>query len=121
MSLDQQILVIDDDENIRDCLSLWLSDEGYEVLTASNGAVALEMINRASPRLILLDMRMPVMDGWAFAQAYRQTPGKHVPIIVLTAAVDASVYAAQVKADNFLPKPFDLNKLLTMVSHYLAA
>jgi CheY-like chemotaxis protein len=68
--------------------------------------------------LILLDMRMPVMDGWTFASAYRAAMGPHVPIVVLSAARDAAERAAQIHAEGFLGKPFDLDDLLSMVAQY---
>ena len=60
-----------------------LSDEGYEVTEAADGAAALTLIDEIAPDLILLDMQMPTMDGWAFAQLYHQRPGPHVPVIVV--------------------------------------
>lgn len=118
MSRAAQILVVDDDPAILVCVSMALEDEGYVVQTATNGARALEAVQQSAPALILLDMRMPVMDGWAFVRAYRQLPRPHVPIIVLTAARDAGLYASEVDAAAHLAKPFDLNELLHMVAHY---
>ncbi|MEI6044012.1 MAG: response regulator [Chloroflexota bacterium] len=115
-----EVLVIDDDDTIREVISLTLEDEGYAVLTAPNGAVALELVYQSQPKLILLDMRMPVMDGWAFSEAYRQLPGTHAPIIVLTAATDATLFASQIQADSCLPKPFDLNQLIELVERYIS-
>ncbi len=113
------ILVVDDDEAIRSLVELALDSEGYEVSTAPNGAAALEVIGHEQPDLILLDMRMPVMDGWAFSRAYRSRPGPHAPIVVITAARDASERAAEVYADGFLNKPFDLDELLHLVGRYV--
>lgn len=118
MSRAARILVVDDDPAILVCVSMALEDEGYDVQTATNGVKALEAVQQSAPTLILLDMRMPVMDGWAFARAYRELPTPHVPIIVLTAARDAGVYADQVEAAAHLAKPFDLNELLHIVAHY---
>jgi DNA-binding response OmpR family regulator len=109
------ILVVEDDQEIRDFLALVLEAEGYAVRTAPNGAVALELIQQQPPELILLDMRMPVMDGWAFVPAYRGQPGPHAPIIVLTAARDAKETAREVEADAHLGKPFNLDDLLAIV------
>src|SRR5262245_37857700 len=89
-----------------------LSDEGYEVTTAAEGSVALELIRAQPPDLILLDMRMPDMDGGAFAEAYRGMPGQHAPLVILSALRDAS---SQIAADAFLHKPFDLAVLLDLV------
>src|SRR5918911_3668350 len=114
------ILIVDDDESIRSFVELALDAEGYEVSTAPNGAVALDVAGRQQPDLILLDMRMPVMDGWAFARAYRSQPGPHAPIVVITAARDASARAAEINADAHLGKPFDLDELLGIVERYVA-
>ena len=113
------ILIVDDDPDIRDFVEQVLVDQGYEVATASDGQVALESMECVHPRLILLDMRMPAMDGWAFAHAYRVQPGPHAPIVVMTAAQDAGERARQINAQGFLAKPFDLQDLLNIV-HRLA-
>jgi len=112
------ILVVDDDEGIRGFVELALDSEGYMVSTAPNGAVALEVAGHEQPDLILLDMRMPIMDGWAFTRAYRSRPGPHAPIVVITAARDAGERAAEVQADDYLGKPFDLDDLLDIVGRY---
>jgi two-component system, chemotaxis family, chemotaxis protein CheY len=113
------ILVVEDDANIRDVVQLALTDEGYVVETAPNGASALELAERARPDLILLDMRMPVMDGWAFARTYRERPGPHAPIVVLTASRMAAEWAAEVAAQGYVGKPFDLEEVLTAVAHHV--
>lgn len=113
------VLVVDDDDSIREFVSVALTDEGYEVLTAEDGAAALETVQRRQPGVILLDMRMPVMDGWEFARAYRAFPDPHVPIVVVTAARDAADRAAQIQADGYLAKPFDLDDLLAIVERFV--
>lgn len=113
-----RVLVVDDDEGIREFVTLALSDEGYEVMTAPHGAAALSIIGESQPDVILLDMRMPTMDGLEFSQIYRQTPGPHAPIIVLTAARDVPGRAAQVESDGCLGKPFDVDDLLSLVGRY---
>jgi CheY-like chemotaxis protein len=85
-----RILVVDDDTSIRSFVEMALDSVGYAVSTAGNGAQALEVTDQVHPDLILLDMRMPVMDGWTFARTYRQQAGPHAPIVVITAATDAS-------------------------------
>jgi len=115
------ILVVDDDASIRELIGMALVDEGYEVQAAPHGAAALEVISHTRPSVIVLDMRMPVMDGWEFARAYRDLPGPHVPIIVLTAARDAAERAAEIRAEGFLGKPFDLNELLIIVAQFVSA
>ncbi|HEV2122377.1 MAG TPA: response regulator, partial [Chloroflexota bacterium] len=99
---------------------LALSEEGYEVVTAPDGAVALERVQEYPPGVILLDMRMPVLDGWAFAQAYRQLPGPHAPIVVVSAELSEGAAAAAIGADAFVPKPFDLNEITQVVQQYVA-
>jgi CheY-like chemotaxis protein len=115
-----RILVVDDDTSIRSFVEMALDSVGYAVSTAGNGAQALEVTDQVHPDLILLDMRMPVMDGWTFARTYRQQAGPHAPIVVITAATDAGERAAEIDADGYLGKPFDLDELLGMVSRYTA-
>ena len=113
-----RILVVDDDTSIRSFVEMALDSVGYAVSTAGNGSEALEVTDQVQPDLILLDMRMPVMDGWTFAKKYRQQDGPHAPIVVITAATDAGQRAAEIEADGFLGKPFDLDDLLKLVSRY---
>jgi CheY-like chemotaxis protein len=112
------VLVVDDDKDIVYSIDMALSDEGYEVLTAADGAEALTVLQQRVPKVILLDMRMPVMDGWQFARAYRRRPGSHAPIVVVTAARDAAERAAEIEAEDVLPKPFRIDDLLQMVGRY---
>lgn len=118
MTQTARILVVEDDDGIRDLVDLVLSTAGYEVLTAPNGAAALQLVGQARPDLVLLDMRMPVMDGWEFARQYRARPEPPAPILVLTAARDAAARAAEIDANGYLGKPFDLQELLALVGHY---
>jgi CheY-like chemotaxis protein len=113
-----RILVVDDDTSIRSFVEMALDSEGYAVSTATNGVQALAVTDQVHPDLILLDMRMPIMDGWTFARMYRDQAGPHAPIVVITAATDAGERAAEIQADGFLGKPFDLDELLVLVSKY---
>jgi two-component system, chemotaxis family, chemotaxis protein CheY len=119
MSSGGHILFIDDDESIREFVTMALTDEGYEVATAQNGAAALDLIKRKQPDLILLDMRMPVMDGWAFMKAYDGTPMPHAPIIALTASRNSPDVQVPAEVSGFLAKPFDLSDLLDMIGKNL--
>jgi two-component system, chemotaxis family, chemotaxis protein CheY len=110
------ILVVDDDDVIAMTVAALLSEEGYAVVTAANGEEALERVARERPCLILLDMKMPVMDGWSFAAAYRRLPGPHAPILMMTAARDAHSRAAEIFADGYVDKPFDIDDLLARVA-----
>jgi CheY-like chemotaxis protein len=106
------VLVVDDDTAIRSLVETVLVDEGYEVLTAENGQHALEVLERVRPEIILLDIFMPVMNGTEFAAAYRQRPGPHAPIVVITAGFDGVQKARDIAADGLVTKPFDLDELL---------
>jgi len=112
----QQVLVVDDDEAIREWVAVILADEGYAVETAGDGDEALQRVETKSPALILLDIRMPRMNGLEFAAAYRELPGPHAPIVVMTAGRDAQQRAREVGADGYLAKPFDLDDVVAAVS-----
>jgi CheY-like chemotaxis protein len=112
------ILIVDDDPSILSTVSDILEFEGYPVATATNGAEALDALDKVHPGLILLDMRMPVLDGWGFARELKDR-GVVLPILVMTAAQDASRWAQEIGADGYLAKPFQLMELLTAVQRYL--
>lgn len=117
----KRVLVVEDDAAIARFVALALEEEGYKVTVANNGAeglAALEKDDDQFPRLVLLDMLMPVMDGWEFARRFHQLYDRSVPIVVMTAATNAQERAAQVEADAFLGKPFDLDDLLACVERY---
>jgi len=110
-----RILVVDDDDSIRQIVRFCLSDEGYRVGEAPNGEAALEVLDSVNPELILLDLRMPVMDGWEFARRYRMLPGPHAPIVAFVAALNATEECAELETAAILSKPFDLDELLAAV------
>jgi two-component system chemotaxis response regulator CheY len=109
------ILVIDDDPSILATVADALDDEGYEVRTASNGADGLVALAEDLPALVLLDMRMPILDGWGFVRALHER-GIEVPIVVMTAAQDARRWGQEVGAVESVSKPFDLSSLLDTVA-----
>jgi CheY-like chemotaxis protein len=115
-----RVLVVEDDEDIRSFVSLVLRDAGYSVLEAANGLEALERVEQEPPGAILLDMKMPIMDGWAFAARYRASSPDLAPIIVMTAAHEASARAREVEASDVLGKPFDIEDLLAKLARVLA-
>jgi CheY-like chemotaxis protein len=108
------ILVVDDDPTILATVSETLDMEGYPVVTASNGAEALVAVDRDRPSLVLLDMRMPILDGWGFIRAIRER-GLDLTVVVMTAAADARRWARETGAQGVLPKPFELDDLLAAV------
>jgi CheY-like chemotaxis protein len=89
------VLVVDDDEAIRESVAMILVDEGYTVAMAGDGDEALEIVGEQSPALILLDIRMPRMNGLEFAAAYHALPGPHAPIVVMTAGARAAATRGQ--------------------------
>ncbi len=113
-----RVLVVDDDQPIRDFLAMALSAEGYEAVVAPNGAVALDLVRETPPHLILLDLMMPVMDGWAFLEACRvEAPCRDVPVVVMSAAYKAPEIQ-ELRAEAFLAKPFDLGDVLGVVERF---
>ncbi len=116
----RRVLLVDDDEAIREFVSLFLTDEGYEVATAADGAAALELVTQARPDVILLDLSMPVMDGWEFSEAYRRLPGPHAPVVALTAANDVLKSVQAIDTAGTLAKPFGLDDLLKLLTDVLA-
>jgi CheY-like chemotaxis protein len=110
----RRALVVDDDGGIRRALCELLADEGYECATAADGIEALRLTGAASFALILLDLRMPQMDGRAFVAEYRRRPGPHAPIVVTSTMPDPDL-------EGVLPKPFDLDDVLALVERHTSA
>lgn len=112
------VLVVDDDPDMVDVIGVILAAEGYEYKTASNGLEALDAIDGARPAVVLLDMLMPVMNGWQCAEELHHRYGHTVPIIVVTAAEHADARAREIDADGVLAKPFEIEDLLRIVGRY---
>jgi len=112
-----RVLVIDDDPSILDTVSSILSGEGYQVMSAAGGEEALALSRTWHPTLVLLDMRMPLMDGWAVARALHEI-GSRVPIVVMTAAENARRWADEIGAAGHLAKPFALDELIACVERH---
>ena len=109
---------MDDDPTILATVSEVLDMEGFAVVTATNGAEALVAVDRAVPSLVLLDMRMPVLDGWGFMRAIRER-GLTLTVVVMTAAADANRWGREIGAQAVLAKPFELDELLGAVQRLL--
>jgi two-component system chemotaxis response regulator CheY len=116
-----RVLVVEDEDTIGQVVVDALADEGYEVRRARNGREALELLQGWLPRLILLDLMMPVMDGWAFRAEQRRRAGDAagVPVIVLSGAREARARAAELGAVEALSKPFDLNQVIAAVGRWI--
>ena len=115
------ILIVDDAEEIRRLLTLFLEYRGYQAVSVTNGAEALTLLRHSDPlpELILSDWMMPVMDGAAFRQAQQQNPQlAPIPVVVLSAAADLLADAPAFRPDAYLPKPFDFAKLLSLIEQF---
>jgi DNA-binding response OmpR family regulator len=109
-----RVLVVDDDPEIVDAVGEALQDDGYLVETATDGAAALKRVLEAPPDLIVLDVRMPNLNGWEFCEIVRrQSHTRDVPVLFLTACSEVrdQITAMQVGGSDHLPKPFRLAAL----------
>ena len=113
------ILVADDERHIVQLVRLYLTREGYEVITAANGAEALTKIRQERPALVLLDLMMPQVDGWEVCRQVRRW--SNVPIIMLTARGDdvEKVVGLELGADDYVTKPFNPHELVARVKAVL--
>lgn len=111
---DKLVMVVEDEEDLRRFVEDVLMAEGYRVVGASNGREALQEMDREIPDVILLDMRLPVMDGWQFASELHARNHNSVPIVVMT-ALGARDIARQIGARAYLQKPFNIDDLLKIV------
>jgi two-component system, chemotaxis family, chemotaxis protein CheY len=111
------VLVVDDDPQIRAFIEAALLDSSYEVRTAANGAAALALLRTWRPAVILLDLQMPIMDGWAFRRAQAvQATLIAIPVIVMSAGYNALAVAQQLGVAAGLSKPFAIEELVATVS-----
>jgi len=113
------VLVVEDDPDLVDLMAVILQDAGYRVATATDGLEALARIEAEMPSLILLDMRMPRMNGWEFAGEFRTRWDRSCPIVVVTAAENARLRAEEIGADGWLEKPFELEDVVRMVERHV--
>lgn len=111
----KKILIVDDEERMRRVLTDYLRIKGYRTVEAADGAEALRLFAREAPDLVLLDVMMPVMDGWEVCRRLRQT--SHVPILLLTARGEEEdeLNGFALGADEYIAKPFSLKILLARV------
>jgi DNA-binding response OmpR family regulator len=117
----QAILAVDDDPAILDVVAQVLADEGYHVLTAGGGRVAVELAREQLPKLILLDLMMPEMNGWQVVAELRSSPQtRAIPILLLSARRDTALMANHLGVSSYLEKPFDLDELVARVRRLLA-
>jgi CheY-like chemotaxis protein len=118
---DKFVLVVEDDRDVRDSILEVLEDNQYHTVAASNGQEGLQALRAAAckPCLILLDLMMPVMDGWGFRAAQKSDQDlESIPVVVLTAHASAQKAAQDMDAAGFLKKPVRLETLLDTVQRY---
>jgi DNA-binding response OmpR family regulator len=115
----EKILVVDDETNICELLKLYLEKEGYEVYTANNGADAVSVFKEVDPDLTLLDIMLPVLDGWQVCREIRKFSDK--PVIMLTAKAETfdKVLGFELGADDYVVKPFDTKEVMARVKAVL--
>jgi two-component system, OmpR family, response regulator ResD len=113
------ILVVDDERNIVQLARLYLTNEGYQVVTASDGVEALEKVKSHSPSLVVLDLMMPRLDGWEVCRRLRKD--SDVPVIILTARGDDEdrILGLELGADDYIVKPFNPRELVARVKAVL--
>lgn len=109
------VLVIEDEPDLRELMADILEGSGYRAITAGNGRGGLDAVAEAMPNVILLDMRMPVMNGWEFARLFRARYDHLTPIVVITAAADAQSRAEDIEAEGWVGKPFAIPVLLSEI------
>jgi CheY-like chemotaxis protein len=112
------VLVVDDEPQVAWVLRFSLEHEGYRTYTASNGLEALEELERHHPKVMVLDLMMPEMDGWAVLNAMNKLPLGDRPRVVIVSALtgpDDKTKATALGADAFVPKPFDVEELIAVL------
>ena len=113
------VLIVEDDRNIAELLQLYLEKEGYAVTVAHDGGEGLSKFRTIRPDLVLLDVMMPVMDGWAVCRAIRAEG--NTPVIMLTAKsqTDDKVQGLKTGADDYVTKPFEMKEVLARIEAVL--
>ena len=116
----RSILIVEDDSDLREALSEVLRDEGYTVEMAADGREALDHLRRQSrPSLILLDLTMPVMNGWQFRDEQRQDPDlSGIPVVVLSASDRLAEQMGALGISDYVRKPIELSRLLRLIERY---
>ena len=111
----QKVLIVEDDDNIAQLLKLYLEKDGFTVLTAGDGAAGLSANKSFQPDLVLLDIMLPIMNGWAVCRSIRSE--SKVPIIMLTAKEETEdkVQGLELGADDYITKPFEIKELIARI------
>ena len=115
----RNILVVEDDRNISELIRMYLEKEGFEVRLAYDGGKAVEEFEKQQPDMVLLDIMLPVLDGWQVCERIRQKA--RTPIIMLTAKSDVTdrITGLEMGADDYLVKPFEMKELMARINAVL--
>ncbi len=115
----RKILVVEDDHNISDLIRMYLEKEGFEVYTAFDGGKAVELFRSMNPDMVLLDIMLPVMDGWSVCAKIRET--SRTPIIMITAKSEVfdRIQGLEMGADDYIVKPFEMKELIARINAVL--
>ena len=116
-----RVMVIDDDHGVREILSLALSEEGYDVETAMDGAEGLAMLARRAADVVIVDMRMPELDGSDFCRLYADQTDGRGRVILMTAMAGRSVTFDIPGVVEWIAKPFDLDEVLDVIARVISA
>jgi DNA-binding response OmpR family regulator len=117
-----KVLVVDDEPALRSLLKTNLSIEGFEAITARDGAEALQVIRDEAPDVVLLDVMMPVLDGWQVLEELSKEPNRTTRVILVTAkaSTEAKLQGWELGCDEYLTKPFDLDVLIDRITEVAA-
>ncbi|MBT8352821.1 MAG: response regulator [Deltaproteobacteria bacterium] len=118
----KRILIVDDDPSIMVALQFLMEEQGYGVMTAESGEIALEMIYQYKPDIVLLDIMLPGIDGWEVCKLVRLNPEcQHIKIIFLTAKSSEAdiIKGLELGGDAYITKPFLNDELVAMVKEHL--
>ena len=115
----RKVLAVEDDRNISDLIRMYLEKEGFEVTTALDGGTAVEKFREIQPDIVLLDIMLPVMDGWSVLKRIRES--SRTPVIMLTAKGEVSdrISGLEMGADDYIVKPFEMKELIARINAVL--
>ncbi len=119
----KRILIVDDEDHIRVVLEARLSSAGFEVHQAVDGEEAIKKVNEIKPNLIVLDIKMPIMDGWEVLEKIKSNPEtKSIPVIMLTvlSKIEEKMRAFAIGAEDYLTKPFSDSELMEKIFRHLS-
>lgn len=121
MAENPRVLIADDEPTLRSLLKTNLQLEGFETLTASNGEEALRVIREESPDVVLLDVMMPVMDGWQVLEELSKSERRHTRVILVTAkaSAESQLQGWELGCDEYLTKPFDLDDMIARITQVI--